>query len=78
MQKLTFLWQTRLMQAEMMRLNQSIEAFIYCILGSHVNVRSSILGSLGSAKEAQREFSYWLRMPSESQTFPRVNQARDL
>ena len=78
MQKLTFLWQTRFDASWDDRLNQSIEAFIYCILGSHVNVRLSILGSLGSAKEAQRDFSYWLRMPSESQTFPRVNQARDL
>ena len=40
----------------MARLNHSIEAFIYCTLGSQVNVRSSILGSSGSAKEAQREF----------------------
>ncbi|PFX34131.1 hypothetical protein AWC38_SpisGene1013 [Stylophora pistillata] len=45
-----------LTQAGMARLNQSIEAFVYCILGSQVNVRSFILGSSGSAKEAQREF----------------------
>ena len=45
-----------LTQAEMARLNHSIEAFIYCTLSSQVNVRSSILGSSGSAKEAQREF----------------------
>ena len=38
------------------RINQSIEAFVYCILGSQVNVRSSILGNTGSAKEVQREF----------------------
>ena len=31
----------------------SIEAFVYCILGAQVNVRSSTLGSSGSA---QREF----------------------
>ena len=31
------------------RINQSIEAFVYYILGSHVNVRSSIIGSSGSA-----------------------------
>ena len=39
-----------------MRINQSIEAFVYCVLGSQVNVRSSILGSGGRAKEAQSEF----------------------
>lgn len=40
----------------MARINQSIEAFVYCVLGAQVNVRSSILGNDGSAKEAQREF----------------------
>ena len=45
-----------LTQAGMARLNHSIEAFVYRILGTQVNVRSSILGSSGSAKEAQREF----------------------
>lgn len=39
----------------MARINQSIEAFVYCVLGAQVNVRSSILGSDGSLKEAQRE-----------------------
>ena len=38
------------------RLNQSIESLTYCILGSQVNLRSSIFGDIGSAKEAQREF----------------------
>ncbi|PFX21218.1 hypothetical protein AWC38_SpisGene14301 [Stylophora pistillata] len=45
-----------LAQAGMARLNQSIEAFVYCILGSQVDVISSILGLSGSAKEAQSEF----------------------
>ena len=42
----------------MARLNQSIKAFVYYILGSKVNVRSSILGQSGSPKEfeAQSEF----------------------
>ena len=40
----------------MSRINQSIEAFVYCTLGAQVNVRSSILGSGGRAKEAQSEF----------------------
>ena len=38
------------------RINQSIEAFVYCILGAQVNVRSSILREGGRAKEAQMEF----------------------
>ena len=38
------------------RLNQSIEALVYCVLGAQVNVRSSILGNTGSAQEARREF----------------------
>ena len=33
----------RLRQAGLARINQSIEAFVYCILGAHVNVRNSIL-----------------------------------
>ena len=49
-----------LTQAGMARLNQSIEDFVYCILHAQVNVRSSILGSSGSAKEAQREFLVWV------------------
>ena len=36
--------------------NQSIEAFVYCILGAQVNVRSSILGNSGSAQEVRCEF----------------------
>ena len=45
-----------LTQAGLARINQSIEAFVYCVLGSQVNVRSSILGTGGRAKEAQSEF----------------------
>ena len=45
-----------LTQAGLARINQSIEAFVYSVLGSQVNVRSSILGSGGRAKEAQSEF----------------------
>lgn len=43
-------------QVGMGRLNQSIEAFVYCVLWAQVNVRSSILWPAGSAKEAQSEF----------------------
>jgi len=39
----------RLTSAGQARINQSIEAFVYYILGSQVNVRSSIIGSSGSA-----------------------------
>ena len=45
-----------LTQAGLSRINQLIEAFVYCILGAQVNVRSSILGEGGRAKEAQTEF----------------------
>jgi len=39
------------------RLNQSIEAFVYCLLGSQVDTRSSIIGSSsGSAIETQTVF----------------------
>jgi len=42
-----------LTQAGLSRINQSIEAFVCCILGAKVNVRSSILGFGGRAKEAK-------------------------
>ena len=43
-------------KAGLARINQSIEAFVYCILGAQVNVRSSIIGDGGRATEAQSEF----------------------
>ena len=45
-----------LTKAGQARINQSIEAFVYCILGAQVNVRSSILGNFRSAQEVIREF----------------------
>ena len=45
-----------LTQPGLSRINQSVEAFVYCILGAQVNVRSSILGTGGRAKESQTEF----------------------
>jgi len=45
-----------LTKAGLARINESIKAFIYCILGAQVNVRSSIIGEGGRAKEAQTEF----------------------
>jgi len=50
-----------LTMAGLARINQSIEAFVYCILGSQVNVRSSIIGEGGRAKEAQTEFLTLMR-----------------
>ena len=45
-----------LTSAGLSRINQSIESFCYAILGSQVNVHSSIAGSQGSSIETQREF----------------------
>ena len=45
-----------LTSAGLSRINQSIEAFCYSILGSQVDVRSSIAGSQGSSIETQRQF----------------------
>ena len=45
-----------LRSAGLSRINQSIESFCYAILGSQVDVRSSISGSQGSAIETQRQF----------------------
>ena len=45
-----------LTSAGLSRINQSIESFCYAILGSQVDVRSSIGGSQGSAIETQRQF----------------------
>ena len=38
------------------RINRSIEAFGYCILGAEANTRSSILGNLGTARNTQTDF----------------------
>lgn len=47
-----------LTKAGQARVNQSIESFVYCILGAHaqVNVRSTIIADTGSAQEVRREF----------------------
>ena len=45
-----------LTSAGLSRINQSIESFCYAILGSQVDIRSSISGSQGSAIETQRQF----------------------
>ena len=38
------------------RINQSIEAFGYCILGAQANTRSSIIGATGTARNTQTDF----------------------
>ena len=38
------------------RINRSVEAFGYCILGAQANTRSSILGNLGTARNTQTDF----------------------
>ena len=42
--------------AGLVRINQSIEAYCYCILGAQARTRSTIQGVSGGAKETQREF----------------------
>ena len=37
-------------------INRSIEAFGYCILGAQANTRSSIIGSIGTARNTQTDF----------------------
>jgi len=44
-----------LTKAGLAHINESIKAFVYCILGAQVNVRSNIIGEGGRAKEAQSE-----------------------
>ena len=70
-----------LTQAGLSRINQSIEAFVYCVLGSQVNVRSSILGSGGRAKEAQSEFLVLvedaIRQPDLAKSIQRYQLAVD-
>ena len=70
-----------LTQAGLSRINQSIEAFVYCILGAQVNIRSSILGEGGRVKEAQTEFLTLMegaiRQPDLSKSVQRYQLAVD-
>jgi len=70
-----------LTQVGLSRINQSIEAFVYCILGAQVNVRSSILGQGSRAKEARTEFLTLMedaiRQPNLSQSVQRYQLAVD-
>ena len=64
-----------LTSAGLSRINQSIESFCYAILGSQVDVRSSIAGSQGSSIETQREFLSMVEDAIRNQTL--VNPFRD-
>ena len=70
-----------LTQTGLSRLNQTIEASVYCVLGAQVNVRSSILGDGGRAKEAQSEFLVLMedaiRTPDISKSVQRYQLAID-
>ena len=70
-----------LTQAGLARKSQTIEAFVYCVLGAQVNVRSSILGNGGRAKEAQSEFLVLMedaiRTPDISKSVQRYQLAID-
>ena len=67
--------------AGLLRMNQSIEAFVYCILGAQVNARSSIMGKGGRAKETQAEFLVLIedaiRTPDISKSVQRFQLALD-
>ena len=68
-----------LTQVGLSRLNQSIEAIVYCVLGAQVNTRSSIIDNGGTAKETQSEFLVLLkgaiRSPDISKSIQRYQLA---
>jgi hypothetical protein len=47
---------TGLTNAGLSRINQSVEAFVYCILGSQVQTRTKIIGDSGGAEETKEVF----------------------
>ena len=49
-----------LTSAGLARLNESIEAYVYCILGAQANIRSTIIGNTGSAQQVRKEFTVLL------------------
>ena len=70
-----------LTQAGLACINQSIKAFVHCILGAQVNMRSSILGQGGRAKEAYSKFLVLMedaiRQPDLTQSVQRYQLAVD-
>jgi len=46
-----------LTRAGMIRINESIRTYIYCILGSQVKMRSPIVGESGLSYEVQKKFA---------------------
>jgi len=47
---------TGLTNSGLSRISQSVEAFVYCILGSQVQTRTSIIGNSGGSQEAKEVF----------------------
>lgn len=45
-----------LTKAGLGRINRSIEAYVYCILGAQMNTRNPIVGNSGATQETQQEF----------------------
>ena len=45
-----------LTQLGLLRINQSIEAFVYCVLAAQVDTRSSIIGTGGKSRGDAKEF----------------------
>jgi len=45
-----------LTRAGMVRINESIRTYIYCVLGSQVLIRSPVIGQSGLSYEVQKEF----------------------
>ena len=45
-----------LTKAGLGRINRSIEAFVYCVLGAQVNTRTSIVSKGGGGFETQQNF----------------------
>ena len=68
-----------LTEADLSRINQSIEVFVFCILGAQVNARSGITRNAGSAVEVRREFLALLedsiRKPNTSASIQRFQLA---
>ena len=61
---------TGLTQAGLSCINQSIKAYVYCILGSQVNLRTSILCQGGRQKKSRESFWRWWKKRSHRPTLP--------
>ena len=63
-----------LTSAILSRINQSIEVFVFCILGAQVNARSGITGNSGSAVEVRRQF---LALLEDSIRKPNISASKE-